>query len=183
MHKIALRAEYLDRRRDLPAQTVKKASEEWTQRFLAQANLLRGHYIGGYYPTQGEIDVLPLLAHLTKEGFITALPVTPAVKQSLLFRRWEPGAALKTGTFSIKEPLPAAPVVVPEVLIVPLLAFDTKGHRLGYGGGFYDRSLALLQAPAIGIAYAGQEVPSLPHEAHDRTLDMILTENGLRRFS
>jgi 5-formyltetrahydrofolate cyclo-ligase len=69
------------------------------------------------------------------------------------------------------------------VLLVPLLAFDASGYRLGYGGGFYDRTLALLQVPAIGIAYAGQEVPSLPHEPHDRTLDMVLTEHGLRRFS
>ena len=68
------------------------------------------------------------------------------------------------------------------MLLVPLLAFDTSGHRLGYGGGFYDRTLEKLDIPAIGIAYAGQEVASLPAEVHDRRLDMILTEQGLRQF-
>jgi 5-formyltetrahydrofolate cyclo-ligase len=68
------------------------------------------------------------------------------------------------------------------LLLVPLLAFDRRGHRLGYGGGFYDRTIAALRVPTIGIAYAGQEVASLPEEAHDRTLDMILTEQGIRRF-
>ncbi len=75
------------------------------------------------------------------------------------------------------------PRAVPTLLLVPLLAFDRNGHRLGYGGGFYDRTLDALQVPAIGIAYAGQEVSSIPHEAHDRRLDGILTERGLRRFS
>jgi 5-formyltetrahydrofolate cyclo-ligase len=68
------------------------------------------------------------------------------------------------------------------MLLVPLLAFDSSGYRLGYGGGFYDRTLALLQVPAIGIAYAGQESASLPREPHDRSLDMILTEQGIRHF-
>ena len=70
----------------------------------------------------------------------------------------------------------------PDLLLVPLLAFDAHGHRLGYGGGFYDRTLALLKVPAIGIAYAGQEVASLPREPHDMALDMIVTEQGVRRF-
>jgi 5-formyltetrahydrofolate cyclo-ligase len=74
------------------------------------------------------------------------------------------------------------PRAAPDLLLVPLLAFDGRGHRLGYGGGFYDRTLALLGVPAIGIAYAGQEVSSLPAEPHDRRLTAILTEQGLRRF-
>ena len=89
---------------------------------------------------------------------------------------------LAPGAFGIHEPLDIWPRAMPDLLLVPLLAFDAAGHRLGYGGGFYDRTLALLKVPAIGIAYAGQEVASLPHEAHDRTLDMVLTEQGLRRF-
>ena len=71
---------------------------------------------------------------------------------------------------------------LPGLLIVPLLAFDAQGHRLGYGGGFYDRTLALLKVPAVGIAYAGQQVASLPHGPHDMALDMVVTEQGVRRF-
>jgi 5-formyltetrahydrofolate cyclo-ligase len=74
-------------------------------------------------------------------------------------------------------------VAKPDLLLVPLLAFDRAGHRLGYGGGFYDRTIALLKVPAFGIAHAGQEIPSLPAEAHDIALNGILTEHGLKRFS
>jgi 5-formyltetrahydrofolate cyclo-ligase len=89
---------------------------------------------------------------------------------------------MSPGAFGIHEPLEHWPRVRPDLLLVPLLAFDGRGHRLGYGGGFYDRTLALLNVPAIGIAYAGQEVASLPDEPHDRRLDMILTEQGIRAF-
>ena len=89
---------------------------------------------------------------------------------------------LAPGSFGIPEPLESWPRAVPDVLLVPLLAFDAGGHRLGYGGGFYDRTLALLKVPAIGIAYAGQEIASIPFGPHDRTLNMVLTEQGIRRF-
>jgi len=85
--------------------------------------------------------------------------------------------------FNIPEPLATAPKVVPAIVLVPLLAFDATGHRLGYGGGYYDRTLrGLPAARAIGVAYAGQEVPLLPHMEHDHPLDAVITENGLRRF-
>jgi 5-formyltetrahydrofolate cyclo-ligase len=93
------------------------------------------------------------------------------------------GEVLAPGSFGIPEPLAHWPRVTPTLLLVPLLAFDSRGHRLGYGGGYYDRTLEALNVPAIGIAYDGQEVASLPAEPHDRTLAAILTENGLRYFS
>jgi len=103
---------------------------------------------------------------------------------------------MHTSAYGIPEPLASAPEAVPSLVLVPLLAFDATGHRLGYGGGFYDRTLSLLaraqtppanpsaRAPliAVGVAYAGQEVSALPREAHDHPLDAMLTENGLRRF-
>ncbi len=90
---------------------------------------------------------------------------------------------LRSGTFGIHEPLAHWPAVAPDVLLVPLLAFDNDGYRLGYGGGYYDRTLsALPRARAIGIAYAGQRVDILPRDAHDCRLDAILTENGLTEF-
>ena len=89
---------------------------------------------------------------------------------------------LAPGSFGIPEPLAHWPRAVPDMLLVPLLAFDASGHRLGYGGGYYDRTLEKRPVPAIGIAYAGQEVSSLPAEPHDMALSAILTENGLLRF-
>jgi 5-formyltetrahydrofolate cyclo-ligase len=89
---------------------------------------------------------------------------------------------LEPGSFGIPEPFSHWPKARPDLLLVPLLAFDADGHRLGYGGGFYDRTLALLKVPAIGIAYAGQEVTVLPHDSHDAVLDAVLTERGLTRF-
>ena len=115
-------------------------------------------------------------------GFHVAFPRVAAKDQPLDFHRVPDDGVLAPGAFGIHEPLPTWPRVAPDVLLVPLLAFDTSGHRLGYGGGFYDRTLEKLDIPAIGIAYAGQEVASLPAEVHDRRLDMILTEQGLRQF-
>jgi len=89
---------------------------------------------------------------------------------------------LAPGAFGIHEPLDSWPRAAPDMLLVPLLAFDTSGHRLGYGGGFYDRTLTLLNVPAIGIAYAGQQVALLPHMTHDQRLNAVLTERGLTRF-
>jgi 5-formyltetrahydrofolate cyclo-ligase len=142
-----------------------------------------GTIIGGYHALAEEADPALLLERLVELGCHIAFPRVAGKGLPLEFHRVPDGEVLAPGAFGIHEPLDIWPRAVPQVLLVPLLAFDPSGHRLGYGGGFYDRSLALLQVPAIGIAYQGQEVPSLPHEAHDRTLDMVLTEHGLRRFS
>jgi 5-formyltetrahydrofolate cyclo-ligase len=92
------------------------------------------------------------------------------------------GEVLRPGAFGIHEPLADWPVVQPSLLLVPLLAFDGNGYRLGYGGGYYDRTLAARNVRAVGVAYAGQEVSSLPAQAHDMALEAIITEQGLRRF-
>jgi len=115
-------------------------------------------------------------------GCAIAFPRVTGKDQPLEFHHVPDGEVLSPGSFGIPEPLAGWPRAVPDVLLVPLLAFDAKGHRLGYGGGFYDRTLALLDVPAIGIAYAGQEISSIPHQPHDRTLDMVLTEQGTRKF-
>jgi 5-formyltetrahydrofolate cyclo-ligase len=102
---------------------------------------------------------------------------------ALEFHRVPQGYVLMPGSFGIHEPLAHWPVVTPSVLLVPLLAFDGSGHRLGYGGGYYDRTLAgLKNVRAIGIAYAGQQIEALPHEAHDIRLDAVLTEKGLHQM-
>ncbi len=137
--------------------------------------------MGGYRAHHDEADPALLLARLVEMGASIAFP--RVIKdQPLEFHLVPDGEVLEPGSFGIPEPLGHWPRAAPDVLLVPLLAFDAKGHRLGYGGGFYDRTLADLKISAIGIAYAGQEADSIPHEAHDRTLDMVLTEQGIRRF-
>ena len=142
-----------------------------------------GAVVAGYAAFRDEADPKALMLALAGRGHPLALPAMTGKAQPLRFQRWCEGDTLVVHPYGVAEPLPAAPVVVPSVLLVPLLAFDGHGTRLGYGGGYYDRTLAVLRAAgpirAIGIAYAGQQVPEVPHGAHDERLDAVLTENGL----
>ena len=142
-----------------------------------------GSVVGGYHALPDEADPALLLERLVELGCHIAYPRVAGKGLPLEFHRVPDGAVMAPGAFGIHEPLDVWPRARPDLLLLPLLAFDASGHRLGYGGGFYDRTLALLNSPAIGIAYAGQEVASLPSAPHDRTLDMVLTEHGIRRFS
>ncbi|HEX4637205.1 MAG TPA: 5-formyltetrahydrofolate cyclo-ligase [Rhizomicrobium sp.] len=142
----------------------------------------KGAVVGGYHALPDEADPALLLERLVALGCHVAYPRVAGKGLPLEFHRVPDGQVMAPGAFGIHEPLDVWPRAVPDMLLVPLLAFDAFGHRLGYGGGFYDRTLALLNVPAIGIAHAGQEVASIPHGAHDRTLDMILTEQGTRKF-
>ncbi|MFO1188560.1 MAG: 5-formyltetrahydrofolate cyclo-ligase [Alphaproteobacteria bacterium] len=143
--------------------------------------------VAAYWPRGDEVDTRPLLAALLARGIVCALPVVERRGSPLVFRRWGPDQALAEGAFGIPEPMPAAPVVVPTVVVVPLLAFDRAGHRLGSGGGYYDRTLALLREQgkvmAVGVGYAAQEVACLPAELHDQRLDWIVTEKGAIRIA
>jgi 5-formyltetrahydrofolate cyclo-ligase len=136
--------------------------------------------VSGFSPIGSEIDALPLLAKLRKKGHESALPIVVANGEPLVFRRWAPGDDMTSGPFGVQEPLPSASEVVPDILLVPLLAFDRRGYRLGYGGGFYDRTLERLRANgrgiAVGVAFAGQEVNAVPVAAYDQPLNWIVTE-------
>jgi 5-formyltetrahydrofolate cyclo-ligase len=140
--------------------------------------------LGAYFPTIREFDTLPLLQRLGAEGWTIALPVVTG-DAPLLFRRWSPGDALLRGSRGIMEPA-AGETLRPALLLIPLLAFDGRGYRLGYGGGHYDRTLADLRrdAPVIaaGLAFDEQEVAQLPVGAHDQRLDWILTPSRAERF-
>ena len=150
---------------------------------LAAVPLAPGAVVAGYWPLGDEIDPRPLLEALHRCGVRLALPAIRAPGEPLDFRLWQPGDALRPAGFSTREPLPGAPTVEPAVLLVPLLAFDAEGFRLGYGGGFYDRSLALLRQAgdilAVGLAYAAQQVSAVPREATDQALDLVVTEAGI----
>ena len=142
-----------------------------------------GTVIGGYQALGDEADPALLLQRLAQDGNAIAFPRVVDKDAALEFHHVPDGEILHPGAYGIHEPLRHWPIVMPSVLLVPLLAFDAQGHRLGYGGGYYDRTLAALRnVRAIGIAYAGQEIASLPHDAHDMALDNVLTEQGFRRF-
>jgi 5-formyltetrahydrofolate cyclo-ligase len=145
-------------------------------------DLAPGTVVGGYHAHKGEADPALLLARLVELGCTIAFPRVKRKDQPLDFHHVPDGEVLEPGSFGIPEPLAHWPRATPSVLLVPLLAFDAAGHRLGSGHGYYDRTFAVLKARAIGIAYAGQEMDSIPHEAHDRTLDMVVTEQGIWRF-
>lgn len=149
-------------------------------RGLPVARKSQDQTVSAFHPYLSEISTVALLAKLVAEGWTTALPVVVGKELPLIFRTWTPGELLISGLWDIKTPAETAPEVEPDVLLVPMLAFDRKGYRLGYGGGFYDRTLAKLRAlkkvTAIGVAYAGQEIDAVPHDTHDQPLDWIMTE-------
>lgn len=146
------------------------------------ADVSPGQIVSGFIPYQTEIDTRPLMAKLTAMGVITCLPVVIRNNEPLEFRVWSPGDETMPGRWKIPIPLESAAVVDPDVLLVPMLSFDGEGYRLGYGGGFYDRTLEKLrqQKPvvAIGVAYSAQEVDAVIRNEHDQPLDWILTEKG-----
>ncbi len=142
----------------------------------------RGKVLAGYMPMRTEID--PLAAMAAHQGPV-GVPVILGPGQALRFREWSPGCAMEEGAFKAYIPVEGA-WVEPEVVIVPLVAFDARGFRLGYGGGFYDRTLEGLRAKrptiAVGFAFDAQEMPEVPIEDTDQKLDFIVTESGVRAF-
>jgi 5-formyltetrahydrofolate cyclo-ligase len=154
---------------------------------LSFLELAPGAIVSGFSAIRDEIDPAALLAQLHGEGYRLALPAMQGKGLPLIFRAWSPGDAMAKVTWGIAEPLPDKPVLDPDVVLVPLLAFDTRGFRLGYGGGFYDRTLERLRAikpvVAVGIAYDELKVDAVPHQVYDQPLDWVLTPSGPLRCS
>jgi len=182
--KKRLRALALERRAAmggaLRAEAAERAARNACDALLARGPLA-GRSIALFAPFRDEIDTAPLAGLLRAAGARLALPVILGRDRPLLFRLWDQGAPLTpAGAFRIPEPGPDAPEVVPDTLVVPLAAFDRRGFRIGYGAGFYDRTLALLRAGgpvrALGYAFACQEVGQVPAEPHDEPVDMMITE-------
>jgi 5-formyltetrahydrofolate cyclo-ligase len=142
--------------------------------------------VSGFWPMAEELDIRPLMIELHNQGCQLCLPVVVAKKQPLAFRAWRPGDALEQGVFGTLHPSPRREVLEPDALIVPLLAVDEEGWRLGCGGGFYDRTIESLRAKknitAIGVGFNAQLVPEVPHGPSDQRLDWLLTDKRACAF-
>jgi 5-formyltetrahydrofolate cyclo-ligase len=184
-NKATLRTAALERRDALSSEQRAAAAASLASRGLPVA-MAHGTVVAGYAPIRSEIDPAPLMRELAARGARLALPVITARGQSLRFRVWFPGDKLLSGPLGILEPSPAAAEIAPDIVLVPLAAFDRAGHRIGYGAGHYDRTLAQLRksrhAMAIGLAFAAQEVEAIPALAHDVALDYVLTETEVLDF-
>jgi 5-formyltetrahydrofolate cyclo-ligase len=183
--KQAMREEALARRALLRAD-VPDAAQRMARNFMSGIPLPPSAVVAAFVAIGEETDPAPLIDLLRKEGHPIALPRVVRKGEKLAFHLYEKGAALVPGVFGLSQPGKDWPEATPDVLIVPLLAFDPQGNRLGYGAGFYDRTLSALRASrnvlAVGFAFAGQEVPDVPHHENDEPLDWVVTERGARRF-
>jgi 5-formyltetrahydrofolate cyclo-ligase len=139
-----------------------------------------------YNALLGELDCLPLLQSLSIAGYPTLLPVAGEKATPLTFRLWQPGNPLAAGRYGLREPEAGAPEMTPKILFAPLLGFDARGGRLGFGGGYYDATIAHLRERGLiaagGLAYAVQKIDAVPIEAHDEPLDFVVTEENLFDF-
>ncbi len=165
---------------DSDARLGRAAVEAATDRLLALLQTLPEGPVAGYMPIRSELDPLPAMTALDWAGRPVCVPVVQDKGAALAFHKWYPGAEMTDGAYGARVPRNPVPMT-PRILIVPLLAFDAQGMRLGYGGGFYDRTLACLRAAdpdthAIGFAFAAQEQPGLPTEPTDARLDGLVTE-------
>ncbi len=185
--KHKLREEMLKRRGQIPQATMAQASGAVARHFADHPILAFAPSIAGYSAIHNEIDVLPVFDIMQRFKKMTALPaVTP--QKHLIFRRWQRGEPLvRHPTLHVTEPPPTHESIIPSLVLVPLLAFDAEGYRLGYGAGYYDRAMEMMrqfETPPIfiGVAYSVQEVNHLPIDPHDQPLDGILTELGVSMF-
>ncbi len=183
--KAALRGEAMLRREALPAELRKAAAEAIAARKFP-LTVAPGTIVSGFMPMKSEINPLPLMQTLEQAGATLALPVVAGRGKPLIMRAWRWGEPLDRGRWDIREPKPQAAEVEPDILLAPLLAFDRAGHRIGYGAGYYDMTIAQLRArktvTAIGIAFAAQEIAKIPATERDARLDLVLTEREVIDF-
>lgn len=141
-----------------------------------------GMVFSAYWPIKGEPDLRPLMAELHKAGVTVALPLVETKAAPLIFRRWTPETRMQRGDWNIPVPPPDAPIVTPDIALAPLVGWTTDGYRLGYGGGYFDRTLAALDPKpfVIGIGFQSALLKTIYPQLHDIPLDLILTENGVQ---
>jgi len=184
--KRALRVAMLARRQSLGEEERRAAADGLLRSFRLERPVELPAVISGFWPIKDEIDLRPLMCSLFEEGCQLALPVVQGRGQRLLFRAWRPGDPLEAGVFGTLQPSARCEILEPDALLVPLLACDREGWRLGYGGGFYDRTLQDLRkrrlVTAIGVGFDLQFVPEVPHGADDQRLDWLLTDRRACAF-
>lgn len=183
--KADLRAAALAKRDALSDAQRAAAAQAMAKRGLPLA-IAPGMVVSGYSPIRSEIDPAPLMRKLAEQGARLALPAVLSRGKSLAFRAWSPDDRLMLGPLGILEPSPAAAELVPDIMLVPLAAFDRQGHRIGYGAGHYDFTLAHLRKAkaiiAVGVGFAVQEIKAVPALPHDVALDYVLTEKKMYDF-
>lgn len=187
VQKQRLRQEMLAKRRSIPLASHAPATAALAMHFADHPILSHKDIIAGYHAIRGELDVIPVFERIKRWNKTTALPCVVAKDKPLIFREWSPGDPLTRDALGIQMPTEKAKAIEPELLLVPVVAFDNFGNRLGYGGGYYDQTLEALRTKknpplVIGVAFGMQEVELVPTEPHDATLDGILTETGVSMF-
>jgi 5-formyltetrahydrofolate cyclo-ligase len=185
--KRIVRASATDARHAVFAKTGADAAKKVADFVMAIVPIPDDAIVAAYWPMGPELDTRPLLQRLHEAGHTCALPVVEKRHQPLVFHRWQPGDTLIAGVFGTSTPRHDTPPVTPNVLIVPMLAYDDTGYRLGYGGGYYDRTIAGLRNKvtgflAVGVAFSAQRVKFVPHDHFDERLDWIVTETGAQRI-
>jgi len=176
LDKTILRQTMLQKRQQLTSQERESAATAWTKTALEFLSIQNYQTIAGYMPIRGELNVLPLLEALREAGKTILLPRTPETPAALTFHEYHE-EQLESGLYDIQQPTANCTIHTPDIILVPLTAFDEKGNRLGYGGGYYDRTLAEFNGISIGCAYDFQRVDSLLVEAHDKPLDSVIALN------
>jgi 5-formyltetrahydrofolate cyclo-ligase len=185
VEKAELRAVALAKREALPPQQRADAANVIAARNFP-APVAPGAIVSGFSPMKSEINPIPLMRKLADAGAQLALPVIVGRGKPLIMRAWTFGDPFKAGQWGIREPVAEAPEVYPDILIVPLAAFDRHGHRIGFGAGYYDMTIGALRAKkkvfAVGIAFAAQEIDRVPATERDARLDFMLTEREVIDF-
>lgn len=177
--KPQIRQHMLSQRQALDEQSRQEAAIAFEKALL---HWLRERYVravAGYWPIRGELNVIPALSTLHSKGVSCALPIILPGQRELLFRQWTPETELRNGPYGIPSPSLSAPNVIPDCILVPLVACDPKGHRLGYGGGFYDATITAIRREKphmhiLGCGYRFQQLQALPVEAHDQKIQLML---------
>lgn len=185
--KNRLRVEMRNARRDTHRQNGLAFSEKIREHFVQAVPLMPQTNIAAYYPIGAEVNCQPLMETLTAMGHIGCIPAIEERDQPLIFRMYKPGDRIQRDPrFGLPTPLPFMPEVLPDIVILPVLGFGTKGQRLGYGTGFFDRTLEKLRAikpvKAVGLAYSTQMIKNFPEEPHDQRMDIMITEEGVKKL-
>jgi len=177
------RRELLGKRAAMSAEERDAKSDSIIRELTRLQAALKG-VIAFYYPFRGEVNILPLMEKLSNSGYVMALPVVPAPRTPLQFRAWSPGCVTAPSSYGVPEPTQGE-IVEPDVFIVPLVGFDVQLYRLGYGGGFYDRTFAATKKAVtrIGVGFEDARIDTIYPQLFDIPMHLVITENGVREAS